>query len=506
MRYILLLCLLGPMLSAQTIDTQQSRFMGSPNGRTGAYAPFRVTLNDLGSSDSVTVRSLSRGVVLEKQVAVAGLETVEVLIPVLVADEALVSVSAKPGGPATDEFKPGLPLRRIEPDYARPYVAVFSTDPLYARGVLPSAPNSAICDYFELAEFFSDWRMLDAYDAVIIFNPSDLRLPAGSQRAIAEFCSLGGACLIVGSFRLGEKAVDLPPPADPTVINFRDVQAQRFGYGAGAIYRFGADELRRSRSAQLVLVDALRDHTWYGADRAPAGKPESRLAPERIPSPSPLPPDDVLPKPLFWALGGGLLLLCGLVPMVAGRVTKRTWVSHVILLSCCSGLAAAALLQTRPLPTVETSALIRLGEGDATSARVFMIAEQTWREAVVVDLNDSTDRRLPRRMVSIPGWRAWVIDAPLVGKPTSVGASVELAFGLVSDVSFRDFGAQARLGETEFSTSEAFLVEWWLETNAYRGRRARLSPVEWASGLVRFDDARLETRGAIGVTYRREGG
>ena len=506
MRLLLLLCLFGSILSAQTIDTEKSRFMGSPNGRTGSYAPFRVVVEGLGGTDSIILRSVSGGVVLEKQVAVAGVETAEVVIPVLVADDAVVSVSSGPGDALVDEYRPKLPLRRIEPDYARPYVAVFSTDPLYARGVLPSAPNSAICDYFELSEFFGDWRLLDAYDVVVIFNPSDLRLPPGSQRAIAEFCSLGGACLIVGSFRLGEKAVDLPPPAEPTIINFRAVQAQRFGYGPGAIYRFGAEDLRRSRSAQLVLVDAMLDHTWYGADRAPAGKLESRLAPQRTPTPTPLPPDDASPTPFFWALGGGLLLLCGLVPIVAGRISKRTWPAQILLLVGCSGIGALALIQTRPLATVEASALVRLGEGGAASARMFVIAEEGWHDAIKVKLDDASDRSLPRRMPSEPGWRAWVIDTPLVGVTKSEVESVEMAFGMVGDVSFRDFGAQARRGETEFSTSEAFLVEWWLEANAYRGRRAALDPMEWPTGLPRYEDARFVTRGAIGVTSRREGG
>src|SRR5690606_38459275 len=151
------------------------------------------------------------------------------------------------------------------------------------RGVLPSTPRGAVCDYFDLADFFTDWRLMDGYDAIVIFNPQETRLPVGSQRAMAEFCSLGGAALVVGSFRFGEKAVDLPPPAEPRLMQFRDVPLQRMGYGAGAIYRIGFEELRHSQSAPDVIIDALRDHLWFGANRAPAGTPESRVPPTRSP-------------------------------------------------------------------------------------------------------------------------------------------------------------------------------------------------------------------------------
>ena len=503
MRLLLLLLLgIGSALSAQSIDAGRSRFLTTPNGRTGCYAPFRLVLESLAGNDTVTVRSVSRGVVLEQQVAVAGREAVDVVLPVLVAE----GVSVEVQGVSHDTLTPQLPVRRVEPDYARPYVAVFSTDPLYARGVLPSVPGTAVCDYFELSEFFTDWRLLDGYDAIVIFNPSEARMPPGSQRAIAEFCSLGGAALVAGTFQLGEKAVGLPAPADPQIMTFRDVQGQRFGYGPGAIYRFSAEDLRRSRSAQSVLIDALLDHAWYGAGKAPAGSPESRIPPPRTPFAPPLPAVDATPGPLFWGLAGGLLLLCLLAPVISGRYLKPVWPAQLALTLLVSAIGASAMLQQRPLPTVEASALVRQGGGEATSARVFLIGAETWRDSLTVDLGDAQDRSLPRVLSSRPGWNAWLIDLPLLSPSGETGASVSLNFGMVGEDSYRDFATRARRGLTEFSTSEAFLLEWWLEANAYRGRRATIMPREWPDGAVRFDDARLVIRGAISVTAQREAG
>lgn len=493
MRFLLLVMLCCGALSAQSIDAERSRFLSAPNARAGTWAPFRLALRDLHGADTITVTSETRGVTLTREVAVAGLDEAEVVVPVFVGERSrLVAGRAS--------LEPTLPLRRIDPDYARPYVAVFSNDPVYARGVLPSTPRGAVCDYYELSEFFSDWRLLDGYDAIVIFNPLETRLPAGSQRAIAEFCSLGGAALVVGSFLFGEKALDLPPPSEPVVTVLRDVRLQRMGYGAGAIYRVGFNDLKRSKSAPDVIVDALRDHMWFGAERAPAGVPESRVPPPRSPMGPPLPPQDAAPGPLFWGLAGGLLLICGLVPVVTGRLTRRTWPAQMALVAGCAGIGGLGLLQQRPLPTLEVGALVRAGEGPAHSARLFLLVERGGPQTLTVNLDDGSYRGLPRRMPGRPGWSAWTEDLPLVDAPASRGTAVELASGMVGDVSFRDFGTRAHRGQTEFSTQDAHLLEWWLDANAFRGRKAMIEPIDWNYAGWSAGETRVEMRGAIGVT------
>ncbi|MCB9895489.1 MAG: hypothetical protein H6839_13660 [Planctomycetes bacterium] len=502
MRLLLpLLALLCGCVSAQTIDAERSRFLSAPNGRTGTYAPYRLVLTDLQGADSFTVHSDAPGVSLRREVASAGKQELEVVLPIMVGDDVTVRVSDE-AGLERASISPRMPLRRIEPDYARPYAAVFSNNPVYARVLVPNSPRTAVCDYFELGEFFNDWRLFDGYDALVIINPDEARLPPGSQRAIAEYCSLGGNALIIGSFRLGEKDVDVPAPADPQVLLIRGVAVQRFGYGPGAIYRVGFDDLQHSQLAADVVVDALRDQFWFGAADAPGGKPQSRIPPQQTPYPPPLPPADAAPTPLFWGLGGGVLLLCLLAPLVGARVTKRTWPAQLVVLAGCLTVGGVAVTQDRPLPTIELTSVLRGGEGAAASQRTFMLAEDSWNADIEINLNDA-DRRLARRLAGRPGWNAWAIDLPLVALPDTRGDSSELTGAMVGDEIFRDFATRAHRGGTQFSTSDAYLLEWWLEQNAFRGRNASLTPLEWPSAANGFDDARVIQRSAIRVTDKR---
>jgi len=480
---------------AQSIDSARSRFLTSPNARSGTWAPYRLTVAGLADVETLTVRSEAQGVSLSRQVAVAGLSEVEVQIPVLVADDASLTVTVAESGTEL-HHSPTLPLRRVEADYARPYVAVFSTDPVYARGVLPSNPAGAICDYFELATFFTDWRMLDGYDAIVIFNPADTRLPEGSQRAIAEFCSLGGAALVAGSFRLGEQAVDPPAPAEPAVQIHRGVAVQRFGYGRGAIYRVASDELRRA-PAQDVIVDALRDHLWFGAAEPPAGRKDSRTAPPGSPLGAAQPAGTPTPGPLFWGLAGALLLACGLGPLVAARLTRHPAAAPAGVLLLCGAIGALASLQPRPVATVEVSAIVFTGEGSAASTRLYIRDES---QHVRHDLDDKSDRRLSRRL---PGG-GWQVDIPLTAAPSDRHAPVTLARGRVGAASFRDYATAARRGETDFSRHDARLLEWWLADNAWRGRSAELASIEWPESGIPPGEVRLVRLGAIRVTELRK--
>jgi hypothetical protein len=493
MRWLLLILLCASPLAAQSIDRERSGFASGQNGRSGCFAPYRAVVKDVGGLDSVRVTSSFGTVQLSREVATEGRPEVRVLLPVFVGTGAAVSVGA-------DVHEPALPMRRFEADYERSYVAVFSPDPVAARYILPDDPSLVMADHYDLSEFFTDWRLLDGYDAVVIFNPGDARLPAGSQRAIAEFCSLGGAILIAGSFRLGEQAQGLPAPADPMLHSFRGVGAQRFGYGWGAIYRVGWDDLRRSRSAQLAISDALLHHAWFGADRVPGGKRQTRADAGRAPVAPPLPLEAAAPGPMFWGLAAGLLLLCGFAPAVIGRLTRRLWPAQLVLLAGCAAIGAAATMQERPLPVIETSVVVFDGEGAAASARVYVRAMDGWRNALHVNLDDPAARYLPRPMSSGPEERCWLLDVPLLATVVPEGESVLMEGGMIGSSTYRVLAARAHRGETGFSTDDAWLLDDWLESNAYRGRRATLTPLEWPDTGIRFDDAKVLRRGAIGVT------
>jgi hypothetical protein len=496
MRWLLMLLLCAP-LGAQSFDEAGSRFLSAPHGRTGCWAPYRVVLTGLDGLDTVTVRSVAPGVTLERQVPVAGAARAEVILPVFVHGDSRLEA-----GDAV--HTPVMPVRRVQPDFARSYTAVFSADPVYARGVMPSSPTGATCDYFELREFFTDWRLFDGYDAIVIFNPGETRLPPGSQRAIAEFCSLGGAVLIVGSFRLGEQVSDLPAPAEPTLETFRGVGMQRYGYGAGAIYRVGFEELRASREAHSVIETALRDHLWFAGARSPAGTPESRIPPARVPHPDALPMPEAAPTLLFWALAGGLLLVCGLVPPVAARLTRRRWVPGAAVLAGCLSVGGAGLLQESPLPVLEVFTVILTGEGDAASARMLVQAAPEWGDTWTIDLDDAGVRDLPRRSPAQSGMRAWVVDRPLTARGRDHAPPIRLSAGRVDGQTFRDFATAVHRGQMDFPVDAGNPLEWWLDSNAYRGRQTEIAPLEWSSSGLSPGSARVLERGAIRITPLRD--
>jgi len=282
----------------------------------------------------------------------------------------------------------------------------------------------------------------------------------------------------------------------------RGVPVQRFGYGPGAIHRIAFDELQRSQLAADVVMDALRAQVWYGGSRAPGATPQSRIPPQLSPCPPPLPPSDAAPTPLFWGLGGGVLLLCLLAPLLGARVTRRAWPAQLVVLAGCAAMGGVALTQDRPLPVVELTAIVRSGEGQAASQRTFLMAESSWHDEIVVNLDDR-ERSLPRRIPARAGWHAWAIDLPLVRMPASRGASSDLSGGMVGEEIFRDFATRAHRGATQFSTSDAYPLEWWLEGDAFRGRHAALTPLEWTFPAEQFRDARVIVRSAIGVTDKR---
>jgi hypothetical protein len=227
------------------------------------------------------------------------------------------------------------------------------------------------------------------------------------------------------------------------------------------------------------------------------------VAPARSPLAPALSPTDAVPGLLFWGLAGGLLLICGLLPTVVARSTRRVWPAQLSLVLFCASIGIFGQMQDRPLPAVEISVVIQTGKGDVASARVFVNAREAWRGVNEINLDDADKRELYRAMPATAGWNAWVGDSPLVSEAPDRAPSVELEYGMVEGRSFRDFGTEAHRGNTQFSTDDAYLVDWWLEANAYRGRAAQIAPIERPLDIGSWDAAQLVARGAIRLTPKR---
>ncbi len=494
---LLALALVTAPMHAQAIDKERSRFLSEPHGRPGTCAPYRLAFK--ATADTERVEVIHGNVKLTMDVAAKPGQTSETILPVYVAPGVVIRV-------AGDEHTPRLPMRRIEPDYEQPYVAVFAADAMYARPILPGVPGQLACDYYENREFFSDWRLFDGYDGLVLFSPEAQRPPAGTQRAIAEFCSMGGAAIIIGSFRMGEKVEGLPAPAEAELLKFHGVSAQRMAYGPGAIYRIDFEELRRSGNPYAVLRGALLDHLWYGDAPAPAGKPQSR-----VPSPAALnvvagTPEAPQPGALFFGLAGALLALCGVLPLIARRVKfGALWAMPAVAAGALS-IGAIAMLQPQPRPLLDCWAVVYAESQDRqrpASARAFLLPGQDIDETLAVDMAGPA-RALPRPWRSALGKAGWQLDLPLqTGDPADLA---DLVLGEVNGTRFRDFAALAHKGEAGFDAESARLLEWWLDENAYSGRRSGLGAASWqlaAEGATGLDSVEKRTRGALWVVNRR---
>lgn len=490
----LLPLLLCATLSAQAIDRGQSRFLSEPHGRPGTCAPYRLVFTAATETERVEVQH--GNVLLVHEIAATPGAATDVIIPVFVAADVVIRA-------AGDEHTPRLPLRRLEPDYEQPYVAVFASDALYARPLLPTAPGEIACDYFENREFFTDWRLLDGYDAIVMFNPEAQRPPAGTQRAIAEFCCVGGVAVIVGSFRMGERVEGLPAPAEPELLRLGGVNAQRMAYGAGAIYRIDFDELRATGNSHVVLRRAILDHMWFARQRAPAGKPPNRAPATRSILLEPGQPQEPRPGTLFFGLAAALLAACAVTPLAARRVKGGALWGMPLLAVFALIIGGAATLQPRPQPLLEAWAVFTAESHDPQRPawlREYLLPGQDVNETVKVHLGDEP-RTLPRPWRSAQGQPGWQVDYPLQsGNP---GEQVTMWQGRVGETQFRDFAAMAWRGEHGFDAATAPLLEWWLEENAWRGRGANLAPATWQTPPG-DPDVEKRTRGALWVVNTRE--
>ena len=84
-RVLALLILFAPVLSAQAIDRERSRFLSEPHGRPGTCAPFRLVFTAQSEVERVTITHGNTQ--LTRDVSTLPGEKAEVVLPVFVAPD-----------------------------------------------------------------------------------------------------------------------------------------------------------------------------------------------------------------------------------------------------------------------------------------------------------------------------------------------------------------------------------------------------------------------------------
>ena len=493
-----LLCLAGA-LDAQSIDRQQTRVLSAPHVRPGCFAPLSLVFDAPKGATSARVESVSPGVVLTRQVNIGESGRVETRLPWLAAEQSFVRVII---GDGSSEFTPAMPSRPKVPGFGRVFCAVFSPDVAAARLFLKPG-DELTCDFYDSSEAFSDWRMLDSYDAVIVIDDGRASWPAAFLASLREFCSLGGVVIHAGKAEFefyGSKA-------DTGVFN--DLACLRRAFGIGAAYFCSHESLARHPSPSKAIIAALRDHRWLGADTPPSGRPVSRAVSEPhergwlVPAgPSPL-----FAPPVFFALSGLLLMITLLVPVIVRRWTQKPFAAPLAIVGGAGLIALGGALQPGPPATAEMHC-VEWRQGDIASRRCFVsvVAQSGGPEEWRVELDAEGPRALPRKAPARQHQQAWIVDLPLMPLLERTAAKITLREGGIENLMFRDFAAKARRGQTEFDPDQSLLLDWWLEAFAYRGRDASIAgvncpgtpPVDWPNVWWR-------SRGAITVTPLRVG-
>lgn len=492
---LLLLC--AAAAPAQAIDAARSGLLSAPRARPGCFAPLRVVFEAPPGATGALIESVSPGVVLTRQVNLSKAGATEARIPWFVGAGSFVRVSISG---ASAEFTPPMPARPQLPSYGRHYTAVFAPDPAAAREALRPGDEWP-CDFFSDSEAFEDWRMLDGYDAVMLFNPGSAAWPAGLAQALTDFASLGGAIITTDSFT--------PPKATaPTTLALEDVAFSRQFCGAGAVYRVRHASLLAATNPSRAIIAALRDHRWHGADLPPSGPAPSRAISEPHARAwlVPLPPHEPPAPPLFFALCGLLLLASLLAPVLAARLSRRVWPGALAVFLASLAVAGPAALQPGPPVTIEASQ-VELALGDVASRRSFVTAPVSQGSALVwaVNLDAAGPRLLPRQAPARVQYSAWMVDEPDSKPMRAAAQGFELKAGSISGEMFRDFAASARRGQTSLDEGKALVLDWWLEANAYRGRDATLRGAEASTQpLTDRENAHWRFRGAISVTPLRQ--
>jgi hypothetical protein len=192
-------------------------------------------------------------------------------------------------------------------------------------------------------------------------------------------------------------------------------------------------------------------------------------------------------------------------PIVGARLTSRLWVAPLAISLGAAGLCWLATLQGGPPATVEVFTVEYRG-GDVASTRSYVTCEilpgapEVW----TINLDAEGPRRLPRWAPPRLNCRAWVVDTPLT-KPLEAGKAVDFREGKIEGLIFRDYAAKARRGLAHFDEGQARILDWWLESYAYRGRDARLAPATPSNEpLADWPNVFWRQRGAITVTPLRK--
>ncbi|MHC4840476.1 MAG: hypothetical protein ACYTDT_05865 [Planctomycetota bacterium] len=482
-----LLACATPLIAQDQLELLSPQF-----GRPGSWAPARLTTTETGATKIV---SRAPGTSLTLQ---ANLPEDGVVIPVFLGEGSQLEVD----GRVLDVEVAG-PKRPVPIDYRIPYVAVFAPDAINARNYYPTASSLRFCDYYSDSEFFRDWRYLDGYDVVVLFHPQGANLPVEASRVLAQFASLGGTVIVVGSFQFDENAEGLPPPSEPRVLQFRSLVARKFGYGSGAIYRLGWQDIRDSSQPADVIDQLVQNHRWYGAQKAPAGKPNSRVSGTE---PLFLPPQGGFDNPpglISLGLLGGFFIALLMSTVAVQRARRKRWLVPVAVFGSALIFGSAGLLLPSPEPTAET-AIVVMGDGQQNSpasARIWLQVEQA--TVLSFELNKGGNQPLARP-VHTGGWMGLQMDVPLVQEVTANEFSVQMDAGRVNGTSFRDYVTAARKGRTQFSTDQAQILEWWLEHNAWRGRRSVIRPAQFELSRGALAGLRVRPRGVLLVSEAQE--
>ncbi|MCC6573813.1 MAG: hypothetical protein IT462_08480 [Planctomycetes bacterium] len=483
------LILASSSLSAQQIDHERTRYLGDGRGRPGCYAPLEIVFAGKAGG-TATVEILSPGVALRRQVSVNAAGPVTARVPCRVAADSKIRVTLDG---ASDEFSPEVPARLMAPSYHRIYAAAFAPE----AANLP-ASDTLVFDAFKTDECFADWRMFDGYDAIVLLNPGDGRLPAGAQRALLEFASLGGAVFIAGNFTLES---GLPALPDPTTIDFAGVPVLRQSCGGGTLYRVAYERIAEKPAD--VLVAAMRRHQWYGGSEAPAGAPATRGA-ENPPPTQYLEVGDrraAAPSLMVYGLVGLIALTCLLAPLALDRLKRGAWPAFAATALIAVGIAIAGANQSGPLPQVQVSVLELASDGDITARREVWLVPPAVKDVFTVDLANS--RLLPRAGKPVTGWRVYTVDLPLTRAIAQRAPVAKFENAYIEGLPFRDFAARARVGETALDETGARLVDWWLEVNAYRGRKAQIVKVGEIEPLAAWPGTETVIRGGLAIIEPR---
>ena len=487
---VALLLLSTPLLAQDEIELLNPQF-----GRLNTWAPARVRIKASSNSDQMMITSHAPGVSLRLETSQTQRgDAIAAVIPVFLGEGAYLKVNGR-----RLDIEVPMPRRPVPADYNLPYVAVFAPDSINARGYLPTSMRRRFCDFYSDSQFFTDWRYLDGYDAIVLFHPQGANLPTESSKVLAQFASLGGTVIVIGSFQFEANAAGLPAPSEPTALQFQNQLARRFGYGAGAIYRLGWTDLRDSSHPAEVIDQLIQNQRWFGAKQAPAGKPDHRalsVNPLQMPNQGAF---DNPPSISALALMCGLIFILLVIPVAAGRARKSKWLVPSLVFSGIVGVVLVGNTMPEPRPTAELATIV-FGDGQPespASARYWLQIEQP--TTLNFTLGNKGEQPLARPFHA-GEWMGLQIDVPLVGGVDAGPHSVEMQAGRVNGLSFRRYVTAARKNATPFDSDQAQILEWWLENNAWRGRSARVG-----SGKLPLPDfvmkgLKIRRRGVLLVT------